>query len=59
MGNAAWVVTDTGFEKAEIVDVGPNFRRLKMLECKRAGRDLVLHGRDDGGEFSPSILRIG
>ena len=41
MGNAAWVVTDARFEKAEMVYAGPNCRRLKMIEGKRAGKELL------------------
>lgn len=56
MGNAAWVVTDSGFEKAEIVDAGQNHRRLKMLDGKRAGRELLLPPSGvPNGEFHPVI----
>ncbi len=56
MGNAAWVVIDLGFEKAEIVEAGPTCRRLKMLEGKRAGRELLLPPAGvPHGEFHPAV----
>jgi len=56
MANAAWLVTDSGFEKAEIVDAGPNCRRLKMLEGKRAGRELLLPPAGvPHGDFHPAL----
>ena len=56
MGNAAWVVTDSGFEEAEIVDAGQNHRRLKMLEGKRAGKVLLLPPSGvPNGEFHPAL----
>ena len=56
MGNVAWVVTDSGFEKAEIVDVRPNGRSLKILEGKRAGKTLLLPPSGvPNGEFHPSL----
>jgi MoxR-like ATPase len=42
MGNAAWLVTDGGFERAEFIDAGQTCRRVKILEGKRAGQELVL-----------------
>ena len=56
MGNAAWVVTDSGFEKAEIVDVRPNGRSMKILEGKRAGKVLLLPPSGvPNGEFHPAV----
>ncbi len=55
MGKAAWVVTDSGFEKAEIVDAGPSCRRLKMLEGKRAGKVLLMPpSGTPNGDFHPA-----
>ncbi len=56
MGNTVWVVTDSGFEKAEIVDAGQNCRRLKVLEGKRAGKVLLLPpAGTPNGEFHPAL----
>src|SRR5438309_947219 len=56
MGIAAWVVTDSGFDKAEIVDSAPNCQRLKMLEGKRAGREMLLSPAGvPHGDFHPAV----
>lgn len=56
MRNAVWLVTDSGFEKAEIVADGPNSRRVKILDGKRAGRELVLPpAGTPHGDFHPSL----
>jgi hypothetical protein len=56
MSNNAWVVTDYGFDKAELVNAGPSCRRLKMLEGKRAGRVLLLPPPGvPHGDFHPAV----
>jgi MoxR-like ATPase len=56
MSNTVWVVTDAGFEKAEIIDAGPNSRRLKMLEGKREGKVLLMPPvGTPNGEFHPAL----
>jgi len=56
MLNAAWVVTESGFEKAEFVVAGPGDRRLKMLEGKRAGKELLLPPAGvPHGDFHPAV----
>ena len=56
MSNYAWVVTDYGFDKAELVNAGPSCRRLKMLEGKRAGRVLLLPPPGvPHGDFHPAV----